>query len=200
MEAYAMETGTQRECESGQFRIVFTGYRAATAAEEETCSPAEFPEFHKNPGHDWDTSPEDGERAYFHADISWIRLGDDDSPQTASLTAMITGDVRGLRKRPGAAESRSGDTGRLPLSLGTYDLASHKNAVAIGNPACVAAVPLQRAPRSKVIFLTYETAMALAGMDQGYGRGIFPVVYRDAEDAGREITLYFGIDRVESCA
>src|SRR5438270_12814048 len=97
--------------ERGQFRLAFTGY-----------SPEA-----------WDAHSDEDEKAYFQADISWIRLGAGDVPQAAALTAMITGDVQGLRKRPGLEESRSSGSGRLPLSLGTYELAAHKNAVAIGN-------------------------------------------------------------------
>ena len=183
----------ETEVDSGQFRIVFTGYRAAPSAAEDTCAAGDLD---LNPGHDWNTTPEEGERAYFQADISWIKLWAGDAPQAAALTAMITGDVRGMRKRPDGEEMRSSRPGRLPLSLGTYSLAAHKNAVAIGNPLCLPEVPLQRPPRSQVIYLTYETASALAGLDQGFGRGVFPVVYRDAGEAGREITLFFGIDRL----
>jgi hypothetical protein len=220
----------EAEDESGHFRIVFTGYRAATSAAEGTCAAADHGQAA------WDTESDEDERAYFQADISWINLGVGEAPQSAALSAMITGDVRGMRKRAGPEETRSSGAGRSPLSLGTYALVAHKNAVAIGNPviqgsplrrqaiteresreyprnpgarmiasarrhardagACVVDLPLSRPSRSRVIFLTYASANALSRLDQGYGRGVFPVAYRDPADAEREITLYFGIDRL----
>lgn len=110
--------------DSGHFRIVFLGYDAGAAADGETAA---------DPGPAWKDDEE--ERAYFQADISWISLGGGGAPQEAALTAMITGDVRGLRKRSGAGETRSPAAGALPLSLGTYALVAGRNAVAIGNPA-----------------------------------------------------------------
>jgi hypothetical protein len=223
----------------GRFRIFFTGYRVNPPGSfvDGACAPAAHASA-------WNMPDAEDEKAYFQADISWINLAADKSPQTSVLTAMITGDVRGLRKRfpedaadPAGISRAAKPLEWLPLSLGTYALVSKVNAISVGNPtieraprrlsggdnrslageaplpgtvaegserklpaaagrACVVDLPLSKASRSKVIFLTYEAAGALAGMDQGFGRGVFSVACKDAYDANLNYTLYFGIDRL----
>ena len=223
------------EPRSGHFRIYFTGFRAKPT--EGSVAPA-------GPSA-WNTPGGEDERAYFQADISWFNLSENDSPQTSVLTAMITGDVRGLRiKPPGDAESPafSGESEWLPLSLGTYALVSGTNAISIGNfgilpgamgslsrhraprplpsagppsigagnaqsggslrrwprgesRSCLVDLPFLKPTRSKAIFLTYHSANALSGLDQGFGRGVFPIEC-GCEDSGLAYTLYFGIDRL----
>lgn len=223
-----MENGN----DSGHFRILFLGYRASG-------SPADGPCSAEDPAASWEDATGEDERAYFQADISWISLGGGGAPQEAALTAMITGDVRGLRKRSGPGESRSPEAGGLPLSLGTYALVPGRNAVAIGNPAvlgalrpdpapsrdravagigasgrtgmqatvrlsgpqsssdaCVLDLPLTRPSRTRILFLTFETASGLAAMDQGFGKGVFTFAYRDDADPHRETILYFRLDRL----
>lgn len=229
----------QNETRSGHFRIYFTGFR------EKPVGPPAAP---AGPSA-WNAPEAEDDRAYFQADISWINLSENDSPQNSVLTAMITGDVRGLRKGPaGASSAPDGETEWLPLSLGTYALVSGSNAIAIGqftirsadslrktdrgacesaapvpagNPhvqagnavdepvtrkwprgesrSCLVDIPLLNPTRSKTIFLTYQSANALSKLDQGFGRGVFPIECGcgvNGRESGREYTLYFGIDRL----
>ena len=65
-------------------------------------------------------------------------------------------------------------------------------------------LPLRKTTRSKVIFLTYESASAMAKTDQGFGRGVFAIECRnsvmreqfprDPDRAAEDYTLYFGIE------
>lgn len=223
-----MASQPKTETRSGHFRIYFTGFRAKPAAPP--AAPA-------GPSA-WNAPEAEDERAYFQADISWINLSENDSPQPSVLTAMITGDVRGLRKRPaGDPPAPYGETEWLPLSLGTYALVSGSNAISLGqftirsadslrktgrgacepaapapagNPehgpvprkwlrgesrSCLVDVPLLNLTRSKTIFLTYQSANALSKLDQGFGRGVFPIECAGGE-SGPDYTLYFGIDRL----
>lgn len=218
----------QNETRSGHFRIYFTGFRA---------KPAEPPAAPAGPSA-WNAPEAEDERAYFQADISWINLAENESPQSSVLTAMITGDVRGLRKSPdGDGPAPLGKTEWLPLSLGTYALVSGSNAISIGHfairPAdslrktgcgrcehatkvsagntegepvprkwprgesrsCLVDLPLLNPTRSKTVFLTYQSANALSKLDQGFGRGVFPIECGGGE-SGPEYTLFFGIDRL----
>jgi hypothetical protein len=224
------------ETRSGHFRIYFTGFRV---------KPSEGPAAPAGPSA-WNAPGREDERAYFQADISWINLAESDSPQTSVLTAMIIGDVRGLRKTPtGDADgpAPSGGPKWLPLSLGTYALVSGANAISIGNfgilpvapekpsqngfrePAlricspsagnvnplsgsgprrwprgegrsCLVDLPLLKPTRSKAIFLTYHSAIALSRLDQGFGRGVFPIECGSHGESGPEYILYFGIDKL----
>lgn len=177
---------SQNKTRGGQFRIYFTGFRA---------KPAEPPAVPAGPSA-WNATEAEDERAYFQADISWLQLAENDSPRTSVLTSMITGDVRGLRKRPAADPSPShGESEWPPLSLGTYALVSGYSAISIGNFAIRQADSLRKADRggrSKAIFLTYQSANALSKLDQGFGRGVFPI--ECGGDGGPAYTLYFGID------
>ena len=214
--------------DSGHFRIMFLGYRAGAPGLHVDGMPAD-------PVASCENASEEDEKAYFQADISWIKLGGGGVPQSSVLTAMITGDVRGLGKSPGREESRSSKAGGLPLSLGTYALAAGRNAVAIGNPAvlgnmrpeaaavrgwsaareagpaagltgaarssraadtCRLDLPLTRPSRSRIVFIDFGTARDLADTDQGFGKGIFPVTYREDTEMDGETTLYFRIDRL----
>lgn len=182
-------TAPHRESEtrSGDFRIYFTGFHA---------KPVELPAAPAGPSA-WNAPGAEDERAYFQADISWLHLAENDSPRTSVLTSMITGDVRGLRKRPdGIHPPPHGEPEWLPLSLGTYALVSGSSAISIGNFAIRPADSLRitdRGGRSKAIFLTYQSANALSKQDQGFGRGVFPIECGGG-DGGPEYTLYFGID------
>lgn len=229
---------------SGHFRIFFTGYR--TKPVEESAASQRAPAARASA---WNTPEGEDDKAYFQADISWINLAAGGAPQNAVLTAMITGDVRGLKKRfPWDPAGPAKASEWLPLSLGTYALVSKANAISIGNPTierpgrrltggfagdlaggpsgspnsgladsatkeaadpeaterkrvvglgrpCVVDLPLSKTSRSKVIFLTYETANTLAMMDQGLGRGVFPIECGDPH-SDFAYTLYFGIDRL----
>lgn len=125
------------ESDGGHFRIAFLGYHESYGSGPTRPDPER-----DLPPAGWDTPACEDERAYFQAEISWINLGDGDAPHAAALSAKITGDVRGLRDRPGAEGMRSSSAaGPRPLSLGTYALVEGKNAVAIGNPAVQAALP-----------------------------------------------------------
>ncbi len=183
------------ETRSGHFRLFFTGFRA---------KPAGGPATPAGPSA-WNAPGGEDERAYFQADISWINLEESDSPhipkQTAMQTAMITGDVRGLRNKmpgdemPGDADNPapSGKRKWQPLSLGTYALVSGDNAISIANfgilPAAFGRIP------TKAISLNYHSANALSGLDQGFGRGVFPIECGGWNGAP-EYTLYFGIERL----
>ncbi len=212
---------------SGHFRVFFNGFRIKSA--DATAASANESA--------WSAPEAEDEKAYFQADISWINLAGGDSPQSSVLTAMITGDVRGLKKRtPWEDTGMRSAPGWLPLSLGSYALVAKTNAISIGNfsiergarrfPAgtpepgpvmtdtapvreisdrkwqgpggrtCVVDLPLRKATRTKVIFLTYESANTLSKTDQGFGRGVFPIDYMDRSDPGLEYTLYFAIDRL----
>jgi hypothetical protein len=242
---YRIIEGNGAEPRSGHFRILFTGYRAmpvpvslaeiAAATDPQSAAAATSA---------WNTPEIEDEKAYFQADISWINLAGGDSPQTSVLTAMITGDVRGLRK-PGnwSGTGQAKVSEWLPLSLGTYALVSRTNAISIGGIAiereyvpirpvlaasltagpaiasheegfrempagtgrkwetrkgtrCVVDLPLRRVNRNRMIFLTYESANALAKTDQGFGRGVFPIQCRDPYDSALEYALYFAIERL----
>jgi hypothetical protein len=125
------------ESDSGHFRITFLGYRQGYGSGPTRPDPEPG-----DPAPAWDTASDEDEMAYFQAEISWINLGGGDAPHAAALSAMITGDVRGLRDRAGAEDPPSSPAaGAKPLSLGTYALSAGKNAVAIGNPAVQAALP-----------------------------------------------------------
>lgn len=181
-------TAPRRDVEprSGHFRLYFTGFCA---------KPAGGPAAPDGPSA-WNAPGGEDERAYFQADISWINLAENDSPHTSMQTAMITGDVRGLRKRtPGDADNPapSGEREWQPLSLGTYALVSGGDAISIANfgilPAAFGRIS------NEVIFLTYQYANALSGQDQGFGRGVFPIKC-SGWDGMPEYTLYFRIERL----
>ncbi len=250
-----------REARSGHFRIFFTGFSEKKREKKSGVTAA------PDSGSAWSASGVEDEAAYFQADIAWINLAAVDSPQTSLLTAMITGDVRGLRKRPPAVpQAQAGTRQWLPLSLGTYALVANTNAISIGNfriekgndtrpsingmsgsarmrpgpiteaaealnrpnpnsgtferkafeaaaqaspktkperrlqgrdgRAYVVDLPFLHPSRTKAIFLTYESASAIAVMDQGFGRGMFAIDSSGSGDGESEDTLYFGIERL----
>jgi hypothetical protein len=221
------ESWKGRQGRSGHFRIYFLGFhQKPPGVIANPADPIHAPV--------WRSPATGDEKAYFRADISWINLAADGLPRTSVLTAMITGDVRGLRKQlPGDPAPAEEMPESLPLSLGTYALSAEANAISIGNfridrgtpplpsgtrepslapgpvegaperiwagakgRACQVDLDLSKPTRSKTIFLTLASAGALADLDQGLGRGVFPIESGFGADGEPGCIMYFGIDRL----